>query len=319
MNHIPVLKNEILEIFTCLTQEKAAIFVDGTIGLGGHSLAIASKLKSKSSKLKIVGIDKDTKALEIAQQKINKDGFNDIFTLIHGDFKNISQTLSENNIEKIDGALLDLGVSSMQLDERERGFSFNDLDQNLDMRMDQTQGKTAAEILNFYSEETLASILKEYGDERFARSIARNILIFRKNQNIKTVRDFVEIISRSIPGKAKATSKIHFATRSFQAIRIEVNSELKDLDNAITNFVELLNPGGKLAIISFHSLEDRIVKETFKMLSGYCSCPPKMPCICGREKIIEITTRKPIIASDEEICLNPRSRSAKLRIAQKLT
>ncbi|MFA6963860.1 MAG: 16S rRNA (cytosine(1402)-N(4))-methyltransferase RsmH [Patescibacteria group bacterium] len=316
MKHIPVLKNEIVSAFGYLS--KRAVFVDGTLGAAGHSIAIAIESKVKSQNSKVIGIDKDTTALEIAKENIDKAGLSDNFVLVHDDFKNIKQILTDQGIEKIDGALLDLGVSSMQLDERARGFSFNDLDQNIDMRMDQSAGRSAAEILNIYSEETLARILKEYGDERYARNIARNILVFRKDNKIKTVRDFVEIISHSIPPKVKATSKIHFATRSFQAIRIEVNAELRDLDKAISKYVEFLNPGGKLAVISFHSLEDEIVKRTFRKLSGLCECPPKMPCICGQNEIIEILTRKPVTAADQEITENPRSRSAKLRIAKKI-
>ncbi len=316
MKHIPVLKKEIVSTFEDLPE--GAVFVDGTLGAAGHSIAIAIESKAKSRKMKIIGIDKDLTALEIARNNIDSVNLSGNFELVHDDFKNIKKILADLGIDTINGALLDLGVSSMQLDERSRGFSFNDLDQNIDMRMDQSEGRSAAEILNIYSEESLAKILKNYSDERYARSIARNILVFRKDNKIKTVRDFVEIISRSIPPKAKATSKIHFATRSFQAIRIEVNAELKNLDHAITDYIDLLAPGGKLAIISFHSLEDEIVKKTFRKLSGRCECPPKMPCICGQNKIIEIMTKKPITADDREIAENPRSRSAKLRIARKI-
>ena len=318
MKHIPVLKKEIIEAFDYLSKRKGVTFVDGTLGLGGHTIALVNQYGKEGDLFR--GIDRDQKALQLARDNVNNNATKlaHIVDYWHGNFKEIKNICEKFEIEKIDGVLLDLGVSSMQLDERERGFSFNDLDQKLDMRMDQTQGRSAADILNIYSEESLASILKDYGDERFAKKIARNIMVFRKKAEIKTVRDFVEIISHSIPGKVKATGKIHFATRSFQAIRIEVNGELKGLKEAIFDFVELLEPGGKIAVISFHSLEDEIVKKAFRELTGVCSCPPKMPCICNPKKIVEILTRKPIIASEEETNLNPRSRSAKLRIAQKV-
>lgn len=325
MNHIPVLKEEVLEAFEYLVKLKMPIFVDGTVGAGGHSLALARESKVKpclpagrSIKLKVIGIDKDESALGIAQKNIDDTGFTDQFKLIYDDFKNITTILKELKIDKVDGALLDLGVSSMQLDQKERGFSFSDPDQPLDMRMDRHSRLTASDVINRYPENALAKIIFEYGEERWGKAIARAIARKRKMDRISTVGDLLTTIYETLPPMAKRGDGKHFATKTFQALRIEVNQELSGLDIAITDFVEALNPGGRLAIISFHSLEDRIVKQTFNKLADPCTCPSEMPCVCGKNPIVKILTKKPLSATKNELEDNIRSRSAKLRVVEKI-
>jgi 16S rRNA (cytosine1402-N4)-methyltransferase len=319
MEHIPVLKNEITDQFKYLSKKSGAIFVDGTIGAGNHSIAIASYSQFQIKKHKFVAIDKDQSALDIAKINIEKAGLNENFIFIHDDFKNLINVLKEEKIEKIDGALIDLGVSSMQLDQKSRGFSFTEPTEKLDMRMDQTQELSAHEVLNKYPEKRLEYILKNYGEENFARQIATQICEQRKNRSIETVGDLLFAIEKVIPIRVQKTSKIHFATRTFQAIRIEVNQELENLSMALKDFVSILKPGGKLAVIAFHSLEDRIVKNTFRELAATCSCPPNAPvCTCDKKAEIVLINKKPIVATEEEIEINPRSRSAKLRIVEKI-
>jgi len=313
MKHVSVLKSEFLEQFSYL-KGKAGIFVDGTLGLAGHSLA----LQKSSGKLKIIGIDTDQEALNLAKKELSTSKYSKNFILIHNNFKKITAILQELEIEKIDGGLLDLGVSSMQLDQKDRGFSFQDSTQLLDMRMDQTRDLTAAKILNFYKESQLSQVIFNYGEEKFARIIAKNIIEFRKKTPIATVYHLIKILDLSIPKSVQMRSKTHFATKTFQALRIEVNGELDGLDQAIRDFVSVLKPGAKLAVISFHSLEDRIVKKTFNFLAHPCQCPSEMPCICGLVSEIKILTKKPIIPSVEETTNNPRSRSAKLRVLEKI-
>jgi len=313
MKHISVLKSEILEQFKYLGK-KPGIFVDGTLGLAGHSLAILEK----SPKLTTVGIDQDLSAIDEAGKLISASKLSEKFILVHNNFKNIKSVLAELKIAKIDGALLDLGVSSMQLDEKERGFSFQDPNQPLDMRMDRENDLTAAKILNSYQESRLTEIFFKYGEEKFARKIARNIIEARKKDPIKKVGQLVEILEKSIPISVQKRSKTHFATKVFQALRIETNEELRGLDETISDFVSFLKPGARLAIISFHSLEDRIVKQTFDHLTHPCQCPPEMPCVCGLKPIVKILTKKPIVPFDEETKNNPRSRSAKLRVIEKI-
>lgn len=316
MEHVSVLKSEVINQFDYL-QEKGGVFVDGTLGLAGHSLAVLQSLKNKDQ-LKIIGIDADQQALDGTEKIISKSGFAANFILIHNNFKNVNGIINELNIDKIDGALLDLGVSSMQFDQKERGFSFQDPEQLLDMRMDRSNYLTAEIVLNNYPAEKLTKILYDYGEERFAAGIVKNIIDSRKKSPIRKVGDLLEVLSNSIPKAFQMRSKIHFATKTFQALRIEVNNELTGLDGAIRDFVSVLKPGGKLAIISFHSLEDRVVKKTFQALESPCQCPAKMPCVCGLKPEIKILTKKPIIPTNQEIAINPRSRSAKLRVAEKL-
>lgn len=319
MKHIPVLKNEILKYFSYLDDFSDGFFVDGTLGEGNHSIAIVNNAKLKNKKFKVLGIDKDENALEIARENIKSNGLYDNFILVHDDFKNIASILLEKNISSINGALLDLGVSSMQLDQKDRGFSFSDINARLDMRMDQSQNLDAILVLNHYPEEKLEKILREYGEEKFSRGIAKNICLIRKNKHIETVGDLIYILEKSIPIKIQKTSRAHYATKTFQAIRIEVNGELINLENSIRDFVNVLTPGARLAVITFHSLEDRIIKYTFRDLASDCSCPDNAPiCNCDKVAQVRLVNKKPIIANEEEIAINSRSRSAKLRIIEKI-
>jgi len=356
MKHIPVLKDEIVNCFDYLNKSSNGFFVDGTLGEGNHSIAIVERYNNpfdstqgvpigahgeQDAITKIIGIDKDKDALDLAKENIEKSELYDKFILIHDDFKNIKEILhtlchSEQSEESliltksdpsampqddilVKGALLDLGVSSMQLDQKERGFSFTDLNAKLDMRMDQSQKLDAILVLNHYSEDKIEQILREYGEEKFSRGIARNICLIRRNKQVETVGDLVNILEKSIPIKIRKTSRTHFATKVFQAIRIEVNGELSNLERSLRNFVDALVPGGRLAVITFHSLEDRIVKNTFRDLASDCSCPENAPvCNCDKVSMVNLVNKKPITASETEIAENPRSRSAKLRILEKL-
>ena len=285
------------------------IYVDGTLGGAGHSIEIAKKLSLKG---KLIGIDRDEEALTAAQEKL-KDFSNVIY--VHDNHDNIKEILENLEIEKVDGILLDLGVSSYQLDERNRGFSY--LGENkLDMRMDKTQELTAETVVNTYEEKELADIIYQYGEERFSRQIARNICKQREKEKITTTKQLVEIIENSIP-KSKQKDG-HPAKRTFQAIRIEVNNEIKPLYNTVLNCINCLNDKGRLCIITFHSLEDRAVKNAYIEAQGKCTCPSDLPyCVCGAKSLGKIITRKPIIASEEEQLENSRSKSAKLRIFER--
>ena len=276
-------------------------------GGAGHSYEIVKRLSENG---KLIGIDRDQEALKAAKEKL-KDFSNVIY--VHDNHDNIKEILEKLNIEKVDGILLDLGVSSYQLDERNRGFSY--LGENeLDMRMDKTQKLTAKEIVNTYSEEELANIIYEYGEERFSRRIAKNICEYRKTKEIETTKQLVEIIEKSIP-KSKDG---HPAKRTFQAIRIEVNNEIKPLFDTVKNSIDCLNDKGRLCIITFHSLEDRAVKNAYIEAQGKCTCPKDLPyCVCGAKSFGKIMNKKPIIATEEEQEENSRSKSAKLRIFEK--
>lgn len=278
-------------------------------GGAGHSKEIAKRISLKGM---LIGIDRDEEALKAAQDNLKE--FNNI-KYIHDNHDNIKKILEKLNIEKVDGILLDLGVSSYQLDERNRGFSY--LGENeLDMRMDKTQELTAKEVINNYEEEKLANIIYEYGEERFSRKIARNICIERKEKPITTTKQLVEIIEKSIP-KSKQKDG-HPAKRTFQAIRIEVNDEIKPLYNTVKDCIDSLKPGGRLCIITFHSLEDRAVKNAYIEAKGKCTCPKDLPyCVCGAKSLGKVVTKKPIVASEEEQLENSRSKSAKLRIFEK--
>ena len=276
-------------------------------GGAGHSVEIVKKLSQKGM---LIGIDRDEEALSAAKKKL-QDFSNVIY--IHDNHDNIKEILKKLNIEKVDGILLDLGVSSYQLDEKNRGFSY--LGENeLDMRMDKTQKLTAKEVVNTYSEEELANIIYEYGEERFSRKIAKNICEYRKQKEIETTKQLVEIIEKSIP-KSKDG---HPAKRTFQAIRIEVNNEIKPLFNTIKDSIDCLKDKGRLCVITFHSLEDRAVKNAYIEAKGKCICPKDLPyCVCGAKSLGKIITKKPIIATKEEIEENSRSKSAKVRIFEK--
>lgn len=286
------------------------IYVDGTLGGAGHSKEIVKKLSAKG---KLIGIDRDEEALQAAKENLKE--FDNV-TYVHDNHDNIKEILQNLNIEKVDGILLDLGVSSYQLDERNRGFSY--LGENeLDMRMDKTQKLTAKKVVNEYEEESLANLIYEYGEERFSKQIARNICIERNRAPIETTKQLVEIIENSIP-KSKQKDG-HPAKRTFQAIRIEVNNEIKPLYDTVKNCIDCLNSKGRLCIITFHSLEDRVVKNAYIDAKGKCTCPSDLPyCVCGAKTLGNIITRKPIVASKEEQEENSRSKSAKLRIFEKI-
>lgn len=306
--HKSVLLYECIE---GLNIKENGVYVDGTLGGAGHSSEIIKRL-SKTGRL--IGIDRDTDALKAAKEKL-KDFEN--VTYYHGNHDNIKEILSNLKIDKVDGILLDLGVSSYQLDERNRGFSY--LGENiLDMRMDKTQELDAKFVINNYKEEDLAKIIFEYGEERFSRQIAKNICTERKTKEIKTTKQLVEIIEKSIPAKFKNKDS-HPAKRTFQAIRIEVNDEIKPLYQTVVDSIDCLKSGGRLCIITFHSLEDRAVKNAYNDQEGKCICPPGLPyCACGAVKKGKNITKKPIIPTKKEMKENSRSKSAKLRIFEKI-
>ena len=305
--HIPVLLNECIE---GLNINPDGIYVDGTLGGAGHSSQIIKKLSSKGI---LIGIDRDEEALKAAKEKLKN--YNNV-KYVHGNHDDIKQILSELNIDKVDGILLDLGVSSYQLDERNRGFSYM-ADAQLDMRMDKTSNLTAKELVNNYSESELARIILEYGEERFAKKIANNICKLRKEKEIETTKELSDIIEKTIP---KALQKDgHPAKRTFQAIRIEVNNEIEPLYRTILDCIDVLKPKGRLCTITFHSLEDRAVKNAYADAKGKCTCPPDLPyCVCGYKTLGNIINKKPIVANEEETKENSRSKSAKLRIFEKI-
>lgn len=307
-NHVSVLLNECLE---ALNIKEDGIYVDCTLGGAGHSSQIVKRL-SKNGRL--IGIDQDRDALRAAGERLQN--FSNV-TLVHNNFHNIGAILEELGVEKVDGILMDLGVSSYQLDEGERGFSYMK-DAPLDMRMNRENSLSAYEVINSYSEEDLFRIIKDYGEEKFAKRIANFIINKRKEKNIESTLELVDVIKAAIPAKARREGP-HPAKRTFQAIRIEVNKELEIIEKTIRDGVERLNVGGRMAIITFHSLEDRIVKTVYKNLANPCTCPSSFPvCVCNKKPIVKIITRKPIEASKEELDYNPRSRSAKLRIIEKI-
>ena len=305
--HKPVLLKECIE---GLNIKKDGIYVDGTLGGAGHSKEILRNLSGKGI---LLGIDRDEEALNAAKQNLKE--FKNV-KYIHGNHDDIKEILEDIGIEKVDGILLDLGVSSYQLDERNRGFSY--LGENeLDMRMDKSQNLTAKIVINTYKEEDLANIIYEYGEEKFSRSIARNICKYRKQKEIETTKELVEIIENSIP-KSKQIGG-HPAKKTFQAIRIEVNNEIKPLEKTVEDCIDVLAPKGRLCIITFHSLEDRAVKNAYNKAKGICTCPKDLPyCVCGAKELGIIINKKPIIASYEEQEENTRSKSAKLRIFEKI-
>jgi len=306
--HISVLLEECIE---GLDIKPDGIYVDGTLGGAGHSKEIVKKL----DKGFLIGIDQDTNAIAKATEVL--EPYKENVKIVHDNFRNLKNVLWFLDVPKIDGVLLDLGVSSHQLDEGERGFSYHQ-NAKLDMRMNRECKKSAWDIVNTYSMEDLHRIIKDYGEEKWAKRIAEFIVNEREEKAIDTTFDLVEIIKKAVPKKFRQDGP-HPAKRTFQAIRIEVNGELEIIKQTIIDAVERLNPGGRLCIITFHSLEDRIVKETFKYLNKECICPQEYPvCICDKKREVKIITRKPIVASKEELEVNLRSRSAKLRIAEKI-
>ena len=306
--HTPVMLDECIEN---LNIKPDGIYVDGTLGGAGHSKVIASKLSKEGL---LIGIDRDEEALKAAQETL-ADYKN--VKYIHGNHDDIKELLQTIGIEKVDGILLDLGVSSYQLDERNRGFSYLG-DNDLDMRMDKSQKLTAKDVVNTYSEEELANIIYKYGEEKFSRNIARNICQYRENQEITSTKTLVEIIEQSIP-KSKQNNG-HPAKRTFQAIRIEVNNEIEPLYKTVLNCIDLLNEGGRLCILTFHSLEDRAVKEAYIEAQGKCTCPKDLPyCVCNYKTLGKIINKKPIEATKKEQEENSRSKSAKLRVFERKT
>ncbi|EOD01254.1 16S rRNA (cytosine(1402)-N(4))-methyltransferase RsmH [Caldisalinibacter kiritimatiensis] len=306
--HVSVLLNEAIK---GLNIKEDGTYVDGTLGGAGHSKEIVKRLTTG----RLIGVDQDINAIKKAKEEL-KD-YKEKVTIVHNNFRNIKDVLNEVGIDKVDGVLLDLGVSSHQLDVAERGFSYKH-DAPLDMRMDTTQSLKAWNIVNEYDEEQLYRIIKEYGEEKWASRIAKFIIEERKINQINTTGELVEVIKKAIPKGARKGGS-HPAKRTFQAIRIEVNKELDILEDTIKDICDVLNPNGRVCIITFHSLEDRIVKRTFKELNKDCICPPDLPvCQCNKKRELKIITRKPIIPSEEEIEKNPRSRSAKLRVGEKV-
>jgi 16S rRNA (cytosine1402-N4)-methyltransferase len=308
--HKSVLLAETLEY---LAPKENEIFVDATLGLGGHSEAILSA----SEKTRVIGIDQDTEAISRAQSRLEK--FGERFRVFHANFSEIRQVLAQARVEKVDGVLADLGVSSLQLDSETRGFSFR-FDAPLDMRMDaESDEETAAEMLETLSEFEIARIIYEYGEERFSRKIARWIVERReRGESIKTTGELARLVERAVPRGGKK-DKIHPATRTFQALRIAVNRELEILEDFVKDSIDILKTNGRLVVISFHSLEDRIIKQTLQKQAGKCFCPPNFPtCVCGAGKKVEILTRKPVVSGEAESQENPRARSAKLRACLKL-
>lgn len=308
--HYSVLLPETIEQ---LHIKEDGIYVDGTLGGGGHSYEIAKRLTTG----RLIGIDQDYDALEAAGERLRP--FADRVTLVHSNYEAMVERVHELGIDKVDGILLDLGVSSFQLDTPERGFSYMVEDATLDMRMDQDNPMTAADIVNDYSEEDLYRIIRDYGEDRFAKNIAKNIVKERQKERITRAGQLNQIIERSIPKKLQVTGG-HPAKRTYQAIRIELNRELDVLEQNLDAFIDLLAEDGRICIITFHSLEDRIVKNTFKKNQDPCTCPKDFPvCVCGKKSKGRVITRKPILPSEKELEENTRSRSAKLRVFERGT
>ncbi|MBQ5426399.1 MAG: 16S rRNA (cytosine(1402)-N(4))-methyltransferase RsmH [Pseudobutyrivibrio sp.] len=307
-NHYSVLLNETIDN---LNIKPGGIYVDGTLGGGGHSYEIASRLTTGH----LYGFDQDTDALKAAGERLSP--FKDRVTTIHSNYEFMKEKLNEQGITKVDGIMLDLGVSSFQLDEADRGFTYRVDDAPLDMRMDKDKDMTAADIVNTYSPEDLTRVLFTYGEEKFSKQIVKNIVKAREVAPILTAGQLNEIIAASIPKKAQV-GQGHPSKRTYQALRIELNRELTVLEDHIDDMIDLLNPGGRLCIITFHSLEDRITKVAFKRNEDPCTCPKDFPvCVCGKKSKGKVITRKPILPSDKELEENSRSKSAKLRVFER--
>ena len=309
-NHYSVLLNETIEN---LNIKPDGIYVDGTLGGGGHAYEVSRRLGEKG---RLIGIDQDADAIAAAGERLKE--FGDKITIIRSNYANMKEELHRIGVEKVDGIVLDLGVSSFQLDTPERGFTYRDENAPLDMRMDDRQSLTAKDIVNGYSEMDLYRIIRDYGEDKFAKNIAKHIVQERAKKPIETTGELTEIIRASIPMKVQVTGG-HPAKRTFQAIRIELNKELEVLQNNLDDMIDLLNPGGRICIITFHSLEDRIVKTNFKRNENPCTCPSDFPvCVCGKKSKGKVVTRKPILPSEEELEVNSRSKSAKLRVFERV-
>ncbi len=305
--HYSVLLEETIEN---LNIRPNGIYVDGTLGGGGHALEVCKKLECG----RFYGIDQDDAAIEAARQRLSL--YEDKVTIIHNNYCNAKAALLEHGVDKVDGIVLDLGVSSYQLDTKERGFSYR-YDADLDMRMDRRQSLTAKDIVNNYTEMELFRIIRDYGEDAFAKNIAKHIVKARMEREIQTTGELNEIIKAAIPAKMRQNG--HPSKKTFQAIRIECNRELEVLKNALDDLIELLTPGGRLCIITFHSLEDRIVKTAFKNKENPCTCPSEFPvCVCGKKPAGKVITKKPILPGEQELEENSRSKSAKLRVFEKI-
>lgn len=306
--HQSVLLSECME---SLNIRPDGIYVDGTLGGGGHSYEICRRLSDKG---RLIGIDQDEAAIEAARARLGE--FKDKVTIIRSNYCNMKAELTKLHITAVDGILLDLGVSSYQLDNAERGFTYRE-DAPLDMRMDQRQEMTARDIVNGYSESDLYRIIRDYGEDKFAKNIAKHIVSARSEKPLETTGELIQVIKAAIPMKVRAVGG-HPAKRTFQAIRIELNRELDVLKDSLGDMIDLLDDGGRIAVITFHSLEDRIVKNAMASAAKGCICPPEFPvCVCGRKPQVDIITKKPIVSTPEELERNPRARSAKLRVCQK--
>ncbi len=306
--HKPVLLQETIENLNC---KKGGIYIDGTLGRGGHTEEILKRLQGSGN---VIAIDRDLQAIKKVKERL-KDYKN--LNLIHDNYINIPEIIKGLNLDKVDGMIFDIGVSSPQFDDPERGFSYN-YNAPLDMRMNKNQKLNAAEIVNYYSQDDLHKIIKEYGEERWASRIASFIVDFRQKDSIDTTHDLVEVIKAAIPASARRSGG-HPARRTFQALRIATNNELEQLKDMIGKVISHLKPGGRICIISFHSLEDRIVKHKFRNLAKKCVCPSDFPiCVCDKKPQLKVISKKPIMASEKELGDNPRARSAKLRVAEKL-
>lgn len=312
--HLPVLLDDCVNLMAPALEHENAIAADCTLGLAGHSIAF---LKA-APQARLIGIDRDSEALGLATERMEREGLADRFIPVHAAFDQLDQVLTDRGIERVDAVFMDLGLSSLQIDETDRGFSYSH-DAPLDMRMDVSQGQTAADLLNSASEQELCRIIRDYGEEKWAARIAQMICEHRAKKPMETTFDLVHAVDAAIPKAVRRKDDGHPARRTFQAIRIAVNDELDPLDKAICDFVDCLKPGGRMLVITFHSLEDRLVKRCFQRLQNPCTCPPKAPiCTCGKKPVVKILAHGAVAPTEEEVARNPRARSAKLRVAQKL-
>lgn len=308
--HKSVLLRETIEY---LNVRPGGVYVDGTLGGGGHAYEVCKRLSGRG---KFIGIDQDEDAIKAATRRLSE--FEDKIQIIRSNYCDMRKVLADINVAKVDGIVLDLGVSSYQLDDPTRGFTYRVEDAPLDMRMDKRQKLTAGEIVNTYSEQELYRIIRDYGEDKFAKNIAKHIVSARQEKEIETTGELTEIIKAAIPAKIRMNGG-HPSKRTFQAIRIELNRELELLQESLEDMIHLLNPGGRICIITFHSLEDRIVKNIYKKSENPCTCPSDFPvCVCGRKPLGRVVTRKPVVPSEDEIEYNSRSKSAKLRVFERI-